>query len=223
MLKTHFRRARELRERFNGYEIKLIGDAYMVIFHTGREALGFAKEFVLNPGLSDLFIRVAIHVGGITISDGDVYGIMVNYTARLIDALNDPRWGRRMRLPGPSGIVVSPPAKSQIIAAHGQSAGDNFKDVVANLRSFGQETVCFYSGLDVMAPLLSRYKQIREQAASLPPLPGAAPTTPSSRDQSRERLSRLVRQPAPDDTILPSPRMRRPLPSTPWGKKDNNK
>ena len=40
----HFSRARKVLKRFRGFEIEIIGDAFMVGFHSVREALGFAAE-----------------------------------------------------------------------------------------------------------------------------------------------------------------------------------
>jgi class 3 adenylate cyclase len=190
MLKVHFHRARLLRDRFKGYEIKLIGDAYMAVFYTSDDALNFAKEFIVDTGVHEIFIRVAIHVGRIVIYDDDIYGIMVNYTARLIHSLDQ----RRVRINQPSAIAISREARSQIIAAHGEQIGRDFADYEADLKSFGRETACYYKGQDVILPVFARVKEINKakEKAATPPSSPQLPRTDQSTDvtQTQERLTR---------------------------------
>ncbi len=81
---AHFSQARNLIKRHGGYEIKTIGDAFMVAFRTATEALDFALEFYAHTGDARVLIRAGIHVGHVSIEDGDAFGTMVNYTARVV-------------------------------------------------------------------------------------------------------------------------------------------
>jgi class 3 adenylate cyclase len=84
---SHFRRARKVVRQFGGFEIKIIGDAFIVAFRSVREAICFAMELQRRTGHEEVIIRAGIHVGPVRIIDNDVYGAMVNYTARVIQSL----------------------------------------------------------------------------------------------------------------------------------------
>jgi class 3 adenylate cyclase len=79
----HFRRGRELLARHGGYEIKTIGDSMMVAFRTTAAALNFALGFAADTGHGRVRIRAGVHVGPVQIEEGDAFGSMVNFTARL--------------------------------------------------------------------------------------------------------------------------------------------
>lgn len=49
---AHFRQARRLLEANAGYEIKTIGDAFMVAFHTALDALNFSLSLHDSTGMS---------------------------------------------------------------------------------------------------------------------------------------------------------------------------
>src|ERR1700730_1897616 len=83
MLVRHFESARFCCNTYGGCEIKLIGDAYMVVFQTADAALQFALMFRENAGDSRIAIRVGIHVGQVRIKDNDIYGLQVNLAERL--------------------------------------------------------------------------------------------------------------------------------------------
>jgi hypothetical protein len=87
ILISHFRRARKVVRQFSGFEIKIIGDAFMVAFRSVREAICFAMELQRKTGHEEVSIRASVHVGPARIIDNDVYGSMVNYTSRVIHAL----------------------------------------------------------------------------------------------------------------------------------------
>lgn len=87
ILISHFRRARKVVSQFGGFEIKIIGDAFMVAFRSVKEAICFATELQRKTGHEEVAIRAGIHVGPVRIIDNDVYGSMVNYTSRVIHAL----------------------------------------------------------------------------------------------------------------------------------------
>lgn len=112
VLKCHFARARELKATLNGYEVKLIGDACMMAFKTAWPALQFALEFYRFTGHDEVKIRAAVHIGEVTIVDEDMYGVMINYTSRLLKAVPN----------GP--IIVSDKAMQNVRSR----LGDNFKE-----------------------------------------------------------------------------------------------
>jgi class 3 adenylate cyclase len=87
ILISHFRRARKVVRQFGGFEIKIIGDAFMVAFRSVKEAICFAMELQRKTGHEEVIIRAGIHVGPVRIIENDVYGSMVNYTSRVIHAL----------------------------------------------------------------------------------------------------------------------------------------
>lgn len=82
--RKHFAQARKLIGRHSGYEIKTIGDSFMVAFRTAVEGLNFSLEFRGDTGDSQVHIRAGIHVGPVHIEEDDAFGNMVNYAARVI-------------------------------------------------------------------------------------------------------------------------------------------
>src|SRR5260370_40407906 len=74
MLVNHFAAARSFCLLHDGFEIKLIGDAYMVVFKSADPASQFALASQANTGDSRIAIRVGIHVGQVRIRDNDIYG-----------------------------------------------------------------------------------------------------------------------------------------------------
>lgn len=102
LLQNHFRRARQHMRGLECCEIKIIGDAFMVVFRTAPEALDFAVAFSKDTGDFRVAIRVGIHVGPVRVIDNDIYGMMVNYTKRVESAFAEP------------GITLSNEAKAHI-------------------------------------------------------------------------------------------------------------
>ena len=109
MLVKHFEAARNACRFLDGFEIKLIGDAYMVVFHTADGALQFALAFRSNTGDERIAIRVGIHVGQVRIKDDDIYGLQVNLAERL----------SHVEVRGEEGIFISTSAKRDIDSEHG--------------------------------------------------------------------------------------------------------
>ena len=87
ILISHVRRARKVVKQFSGFEIKIIGDAFMVAFRSVREAICFALELQRKTGHEEVTIRAGVHVGPVRVIDNDIYGSMVNYTSRIIHSL----------------------------------------------------------------------------------------------------------------------------------------
>jgi class 3 adenylate cyclase len=114
MLDKHFETARIKLMRYDAFEIKIIGDAYMAAFRTADDALQFALEFRADTGDPQIAIRVGIHVGPVRIKDNDIYGLMVNYAARL----------SHVEDAGEEGIFLSDSAKANIEAEYGSKQKD---------------------------------------------------------------------------------------------------
>jgi class 3 adenylate cyclase len=161
-LRRHFGRAREIRDRCEGREIKLIGDAYMVAFKTADKALQFAREFVANTGDPKIFIRAAIHVGDVWIFENDIYGVMVNFTARLIETVKDIP--RNLE---PSRIVVSDAAFNRIKETLGDKSINDFREYKARPRSFDEQRAWFYNNQNALSQLRER-RQLQRKSDELP-------------------------------------------------------
>ena len=107
---AHFARSSRLIREHGGHEIKTIGDSVMVAFRTVNSALDYAYELHRDPGGAelpggaDLRIRAGIHIGPMSVENGDVFGRAVNFAARVIGAIAG------------SEIWVSEQAKSDIDA-----------------------------------------------------------------------------------------------------------
>lgn len=87
--RAHFQQARRLVQAYKGYEIKTIGDSLMVAFRTAAEALDFSLALAADTGDERIQIRAGIHVGPVDIEEEDVFGAMVNYTARVVGMVKE--------------------------------------------------------------------------------------------------------------------------------------
>ncbi len=91
LLEEHRRLLREIFPRFNGTEIKTIGDAFLVEFNSALEAAQCAIEIQRalakrNDDVSPeqrIEVRIGIHVGDVVHREGDVYGDGVNIASRI--------------------------------------------------------------------------------------------------------------------------------------------
>jgi TolB-like protein/tetratricopeptide (TPR) repeat protein len=103
LLDEHRGLLRPLFTRYNGEEVKTIGDAFLVSFHSALEAVECASEIQrelqrLNggrPPCEQIWTRIGIHLGDVAFQEGDVFGDGVNVAARL------------QPLAPPGGICVS--------------------------------------------------------------------------------------------------------------------
>src|ERR1700759_1459615 len=110
LLEEHRRLLREIFPRFNGAEIKTIGDAFLVEFDSALEAAQCAIEIqrVLIKRNADvpldrrIELKIGIHIGDVVHRGGDVYGDGVNIASRI-----EP-------LAGAGGICVSMDVERQI-------------------------------------------------------------------------------------------------------------
>src|SRR5947207_10506506 len=110
LLEEHRRLLREIFPRFNGAEIKTIGDAFLVEFGSALEAAQCAIEIqrVFSKRNLDVAagrrieLKIGIHIGDVVHRGGDVYGDRVNIASRI-----EP-------LAGAGGVCVSMDVERQI-------------------------------------------------------------------------------------------------------------
>ena len=65
--RAHFTQSRKLIDDYAGYEIKTIGDAFLVAFRSTDKALDYAITLYKEPGAPDLRMRVGIHMGSVSL------------------------------------------------------------------------------------------------------------------------------------------------------------
>jgi TolB-like protein/class 3 adenylate cyclase/Flp pilus assembly protein TadD len=110
LLEEHRQLLREIFRRFNGIEIKTIGDAFLIEFQSALEAAQCAIEIQRtlakrNHDVSPerrIELKIGIHIGDVVHRGGDVYGDGVNIASRI------------ERLAGAGGICVSMDVERQI-------------------------------------------------------------------------------------------------------------
>ena len=85
--RLHFDRSRFLIDRYQGCEIKTMGDSVMAAFPSAQEALRFAVELQKNTGHPLIHIRAAIHIGPMHVEENDVFGGTVNFAGRIIRSI----------------------------------------------------------------------------------------------------------------------------------------
>jgi adenylate cyclase len=110
LLEEHRRLLREIFSRFNGTEIKTIGDAFLVEFGSALEAAQCAIEIQRTlakrdadaPADRQIQVRIGVHIGDVVHRGGDVYGDGVNIASRI-----EP-------VAGPGGICVSMDVERQV-------------------------------------------------------------------------------------------------------------
>ena len=110
LLEEHRQLLREIFPRFNGTEIKTIGDAFLVEFNSALEAAQCAIEIQRTLAKRNhdvtadrrIELKIGIHIGDVVHRGGDVYGDGVNIASRI-----EP-------LAGAGGICVSMDVERQI-------------------------------------------------------------------------------------------------------------
>src|SRR5207253_9020424 len=115
LLEEHRELLREIFPKFNGTEIKTIGDAFLVEFNSALEAAqcaiaiqrALAKRDADAPAERQIQVRIGVHIGDVVHRAGDVYGDGVNIASRI-----EP-------LAGAGGICVSMDVERQIRSALG--------------------------------------------------------------------------------------------------------
>jgi class 3 adenylate cyclase len=89
ILDRHDQAARNEVERFNGSLVKTTGDGILATFDAPTRALRCAFALMDTASELGLRLRAAIHTGEIEIVDGDVAGIGVHITSRVLDEATD--------------------------------------------------------------------------------------------------------------------------------------
>ena len=110
LLEEHRKILRSVFPRFNGVEVKTIGDGFLVEFNSALEAVecaieiqrALAKRNTDVPVNERIDVRIGIHIGDVIHRDGDVLGEGVNIAARI------------QSLASPGGICVSVDVERQI-------------------------------------------------------------------------------------------------------------
>src|SRR6478736_5941886 len=91
LLEEHREILRKIFPKFNGTEIKTIGDAFLVEFNSALEAAqcaiaiqrALAKRDADAPAERQIQVRIGIHIGDVVHRSGDVYGDGVNIASRI--------------------------------------------------------------------------------------------------------------------------------------------
>src|SRR5437762_1194956 len=110
LLEEHRELLREIFPRFNGTEIKTIGDAFLVEFNSALEAAQCAIEIQRTLAKRNhdvtadrrIELKIGIHIGDVVHREGDVYGDGVTIASRI-----EP-------LAGAGGVCVSMDVERQI-------------------------------------------------------------------------------------------------------------
>src|SRR5918999_4903581 len=84
VLDRHHAIVRELLDRFRGREIKTLGDGFVATFDRPAAAVRCAQEIVEQVDAVGLSVRCGLHTGECELLDGDVGGIAVHISARVI-------------------------------------------------------------------------------------------------------------------------------------------
>jgi len=113
LLEEHRQLLREIFPRFNGTEIKTIGDAFLIEFNSALEAAQCAIEIQRTLAKRNhdvtaerhIELKIGIHIGDVVHRGGDVYGDGVNIASRI------------EALAGAGGICVSMDVERQIRSA----------------------------------------------------------------------------------------------------------
>src|SRR5437660_5475050 len=96
LLEEHRALLREILPRFNGSEIKTIGDAFLIEFHSALEAAQCAIEIQRTLAKRNhdvtaerrIELKIGIHIGDVVHRAGDVYGDGVNIASRIEQLAN---------------------------------------------------------------------------------------------------------------------------------------
>ena len=91
LLEEHRQILRAIFPRFNGVEVKTVGDAFLVEFHSALEAAQCAVEVQRTLAKRNhdvaserqIELRIGIHIGDVVHREGDVYGDGVNIASRI--------------------------------------------------------------------------------------------------------------------------------------------
>jgi class 3 adenylate cyclase len=88
LLSDHDKTVRRELSRFQGREIKSLGDGFLATFDGPARAIRCAREVVEAVRPLGLEIRAGLHTGEVKLTDKDVSGIAVNIASRITDIAN---------------------------------------------------------------------------------------------------------------------------------------
>ena len=104
MRRSHFLKAREHIQAHGGFEIKTMGDAFMVVFKTVHDGFDCALKLNGDTGHPEIAVRAGLHLGEVDIEENDCFGLMVNFCARIVSQaagpeiwLSEEAWNRLLR------------------------------------------------------------------------------------------------------------------------------
>ena len=105
LLEHHNARIREVLERYRGTEINTTGDGFLATFDGAARAIQAAVALRHAVGEMDLAVRAGVHTGEVEIVPGNIRGLAVHETARI------------MALAGAGEILVSNTTRELAAAA----------------------------------------------------------------------------------------------------------
>ncbi|MFN8507249.1 MAG: adenylate/guanylate cyclase domain-containing protein [Dehalococcoidia bacterium] len=87
VLKLHNQVLREQFQAYRGHEAKRIGDGFLVLFASVRDALNCAvsiqRQLLATHSPEPIRVRVGIHIGEVLWDENDIFGSAVNFAARV--------------------------------------------------------------------------------------------------------------------------------------------
>jgi class 3 adenylate cyclase len=98
----HFAQAVTLIRKKKGILIKNTGDGILALFHNASAAVEFAVDLHDETGHAAVRIRAGVHIGQVSIDQGDTFGRDVNLAARV------------MHYTGADGVTVTDRVKQDI-------------------------------------------------------------------------------------------------------------
>ena len=89
VINAHNTVLREAFREFRGREAKRIGDGFLVLFASARDAIGCAVQAQrrlagATSGFGPLRVRMGLHVGEVLWDENDIFGSAVNFAARVM-------------------------------------------------------------------------------------------------------------------------------------------
>jgi class 3 adenylate cyclase len=91
VINTHNNVLREQFKIFRGREAKRIGDGFLVLFASARDALHCASGIQAKlaseeSNFGPILVRIGVHVGEVLWDENDIFGSAVNFAARVVGA-----------------------------------------------------------------------------------------------------------------------------------------
>lgn len=154
---AHFRQARRLVAKTNGWYIKDLGDAVVAVFKNAVDALNFAMELEKDPGHDKVRITAGAHIGTVIIRGNDIFGNEVNLAARIQDKA------------GEGGVWMSEGVRAEWRSRHGKHSLAFIRHPDLNLKGL-DDPVTLWSLPSSLPPILpetgeTETKQITQQGS----------------------------------------------------------